>query len=276
MSGQKFGRLTVLSRAEDYISPSGNKLVQWLCKCDCGNEVVVSGSNLKSGRQVSCGCHSIEKAREKLDDLTGRRFGRLEVISFSHIANNRMSYWNCLCDCGNEVCVSSGNLKCGNTKSCGCYRSDLQHARKRVKSERLHYIWSSMKQRCSNENNHKYKDYGERGISVCKEWEYFENFYRWSMNNGYSDDLTIDRINNDKGYSPDNCRWATKTEQARNKRNTRFIEYDGEIKPLPEWAEERRIPSSVIRKRLKIGWSMEEALNIPVLPTGKNKHQEVI
>lgn len=271
MSGQKFSKLTVLSRSEDYVSPSGNKLVQWLCKCDCGNEVIVSGSNLKSGKQISCGCHSIEKAREKLDDLIGRKFGRLEVMSFSHSANNRMSYWNCLCDCGNEVCVSSGNLKSGNTKSCGCYRLDLQRERKTVKSERLYHIWASMKQRCKNPNNHKYNDYGGRGITVCNEWEVFDNFYNWSVDNGYKEGLTIDRIDNDKGYSPDNCRWATQTEQARNKRNTIFLELDGERKPLPEWADEKNIPSSVIRKRLKMGWSVNEALNIKVLATGKNK-----
>lgn len=148
---------------------------------------------------------------------------------------------------------------------------DLQHERKTVKSERLYHIWASMKQRCKNPNNHKYNDYGGRGITVCNEWKVFDNFYNWSVDNGYKEGLTIDRIDNDKGYSPDNCRWATQTEQARNKRNTIFLELDGERKPLPKWADEKNIPSSVIRKRLKMGWSVNEALNIKVLATGKNK-----
>lgn len=130
---------------------------------------------------------------------------------------------------------------------------------------RLYRIWLQMKNRCFNENGERYKDYGARGITVCNEWRNnFQAFYDWSMSNGYSDNLTIDRIDNDKGYSPDNCRWATVKEQNRNSRRCDMISYHGETHCLREWSEVLGISYSALRNRKNYGWSVERMMETPV------------
>lgn len=157
----------------------------------------------------------------KAIDLTGQRFGRLTVLER---AENKGAYvcWKCRCDCGIEKIIAGYCLKSGKTQSCGCLqieRTAEAHTTHGKYHTRLHGIWTDMKARCNNPNRKAYKDYGGRGITVCEEWHNsFETFYEWAMANGYSDDLTIDRIDNDKGYSPDNCRWATMADQNKNKR----------------------------------------------------------
>lgn len=153
-------------------------------------------------------------------DLTGQRFGRLVVVSFSH--KTLGAYWNCCCDCGEHRVVSSNNLRRGNSKSCGCVRREKLVARTTrhgMSQTRLHRIWAAMLQRCHYEKNNNYERYGGRGIAVCSAWRSsFEAFRDWALANGYRDDLTIDRMNNDGNYEPGNCRWATRLEQERNKR----------------------------------------------------------
>ena len=202
------------------------------------------------------------------EDLTGHRFGRLLVLG--RAPSTKRVKWNCQCDCGNKTTVETCSLKSGTTKSCGCLRREM--ARQKAKEHithgfartRLYYIWADMKRRCYAKEREGYKDYGGRGIRVCDEWKNdFTIFKDWAFENGYNDELTIDRIDVNGNYEPSNCRWATWKEQANNKRNKTAIEFDGETHSLKEWSEITGIGASTIQKRLsKRGWSVEDALMI--------------
>lgn len=205
----------------------------------------------------------------KLIDLSGRRFGRLVVISRGNVTQSHNSYWVCKCDCGNQCLIRGDHLKKGLSKSCGCLNKEAASVRQTVhglSGSRLHVIWVSMKQRCDNPQNQAYSRYGEREIAVCDEWKNdFQAFYDWAMTHGYESGLTIDRIDNNKGYSPQNCRWATSSEQARNRRSCHFITFGGETRTMIEWAEKTGLPLNVLYLRIvRYGWPVWRALTEPL------------
>ena len=165
-----------------------------------------------------------------LKDLTGQRLGRLVVIEKAGVSYKKEVIWKCLCECGRQTIIPGYNLRCGNTKSCGCLSAEKAGSRMRSHSlsgTRLHGVWFGMKQRCLNPNNERYHKYGGRGITICDDWVHnFQAFYDWAMENGYDENAprgqcTIDRIDNDKGYSPDNCRWVNMKIQRHNRSDSR-------------------------------------------------------
>lgn len=256
--GKRFGRLTVVERAEDRITPSGNKQRQWICKCDCGNETTVITSRLKNGHTKSCGCFANDIIKRHID-LSGKKFGRLSVIKHLDISERKCKdkAWRCRCDCGKIKDFSTNNLTSGKVLSCGCYNAEKSAERGRNKltthgmtNTRLFHIWSSMLQRCNNPKSQSYEDYGARGITVCQDWlDDFMNFYNWATNNGYTEELTIDRIDVNKGYCPENCRWATYTVQANNKRTTKRIIINGVPKTVREISDEYGILYNTVSTR---------------------------
>lgn len=190
-------------------------------------------------------------------NLIGQRFGRLVVESLIDVSAGARNptLWMCKCDCGNKTVVRGYNLRSGNTNSCGCFQSEIAKKRNTRHGQtrtRLYVAWQHMIGRCTRESDKAYRWYGGRGIAVCSEWlNSFEAFRDWSVANGYADNLTIDRIDVDGNYCPENCRWITIDEQQRNKTNNTFIDYDGTTKTVGEWAREFGcVPAAVYREIL--------------------------
>lgn len=203
------------------------------------------------------------------NSLIGKTFTWLKPITLIKKDNTSQEFYICECKCGNIVTVSRNKLVSGNTKSCGCYqryRAKTDNTVHGLYGTRLHRIYYGIKQRCYNQNNPEYKNYGGRGISMCEEWlSNFMNFYNWALENDYSDELTIDRINNDGNYEPGNCRWATRKQQSFNRSDNRYIECNGKIQTLVEWERETGISRRVIAFRLdKFHWNVNDALFKPV------------
>lgn len=266
LTGKRFGRLTVVSRSEN---KSGKTC--WHCICDCGNEKDILAISLTRGLTKSCGClHNEELSRRNLIDLTGKKFGRLTVLKRDDNQKGKDATWVCKCDCGNLTKVTSGHLKDGHTKSCGCLSKERMSEITKthgMTNTRIYRIYHKMHLRCYSKVNPAYPSYGGRGITICPEWlgeHGLENFAKWSFENGYSDNLSIDRIDNNKGYSPENCRWATAKEQANNTRSTVFLTYKGETKPVSEWSKITGIPQDRLSQRKRSGWTDEECIETPL------------
>ena len=199
----------------------------------------------------------------KCHDLTGKRYGNLTVISKSAPINGR-SNWLCKCDCGNETIVRTSNLESGHTKSCGCYKRMREIEANTVhglSNTRIHRIWDNMKTRCLNKNSPAFRFYGGRGITICKEWkDSFIAFYQWSISSGYSDKLSIDRIDTNGNYCPDNCRWVSMKVQQNNRTNNKILSTGDTSHTLAEWSEISGKNEWQIRYALKHGKAIEEIL----------------
>lgn len=194
-------------------------------------------------------------------DMIGQRFGKLVVVSRAENDKKGQARWLCQCDCGGSTITTRYNLITGQTKSCGCI---LRSPRTTELDRRLSGVHSNMKARCSNPNNPHYKYYGGRGITVCEEWQHVDKFREWAYNNGYKPGLTIDRIDVNGNYEPNNCRWVTMQEQQFNKTDSHLITYKGETKCLAEWENQLGIDHRTILARLNNGWTVEQALFTPI------------
>ena len=215
-------------------------------------------------------------------DIAGQRFGRLVAIAIDKEKSTvGRIFWHCVCDCGGSKSVIVSSLRRGATRSCGCLHYETATANgyrpktHGLSHHRIYKIWTGMIERCENPNNDAYVRYGGRGIDVCSEWrDSFMRFYEWAIGSGYADGLTIDRVDNDKGYSSDNCRWATYREQANNMRTNLLLTHKGNTHTLSEWSEISGVKPSTIRKRVvELGWSIEDAIFINAkerIPLGKS------
>lgn len=268
LTGQKFGRLTVIDEAPPRIRGDGCKVTYWNCECDCGTKKEICGYSLTRGETVSCGCWRKEKAKV---DLIGKKFTNLTVIEEAGRNKDGRVIWLCKCDCGNYHKTLGKYLLEGSTTSCGCRRAKiLADEAEAIKTHgmsntKLYSVWSGMKRRCNNPNDDSYNNYGGRGIKVCEDWNKFENFYEWAINNGYSGELTIDRINVDGDYEPSNCRWADHKTQGNNTRRNHYLTYKGVTKTMSEWADISGISYYTLRGRInQYHWSVEKALETPV------------
>lgn len=189
----------------------------------------------------------------KAIDMTGMQFGYWTVLRKDNPHHgSKNSFWVCQCKCGNIRVITRSTLLSGRSLSCGCKPSGNRKGINRthgMSKTRLYHEWVSMRRRCNNPNDKFAKNYCLKGIRVCEQWNAFDSFRDWALSNGYSDDLTIERIDNSKGYCPENCRWIPLIEQARNKTNTRFIEYEGEIWCLGTLSAHLNFPYKTVNRR---------------------------
>ena len=193
----------------------------------------------------------------------GDKYNKLTAIKFIKKVKNSQQYWLFRCDCGNEKVISASKVKSSHTKSCGCLINEglIKRSRTHGMAHTKEYnSWASMKARCLNKKNPNYKNYGGRGITVCNRWMKFENFYAdmGKRPKGKS----IDRINNDKGYYKENCRWATRKEQNNNTRGNHLLTYKNRTQTVTQWISEIGINHSTFYSRLRYGWLVERALKI--------------
>lgn len=208
-------------------------------------------------------------------DLRGQKFNYLTFEKFDHVVDtgkNRRTYWLCKCDCGKEVVLRADQVKSGNTKSCGCHKHEVDSQKaniilKKVNTKhglsktRLYSIYENIVGRCTNPLEHSYERYGGRGILICNEWlNDVNSFYDWAINNGYKDNLTIDRINNNGNYEPNNCRWANNITQCNNRRSNIKIKYKGKTQSLTMWCRELRLNYRKANHQYHKGISFEQII----------------
>lgn len=257
--GKRYGKLVVTSLNE---SLSKDGVLVWNCLCDCGNTFTARGGNLKCGKAWHCGCSTPPR---NYVDLTGERYGRLMVIGVArHDADG--IYWNCLCDCGGTKVVKGEDLRSGHVRSCGCLLKESRRRNALTRSlenrnlqtdantyRRIRAVFNGMHRRCTNGKPGS-RHYYDRGIRVCDEWTEFEPFLEWSLSHGYEKGLSIDRIDVNGNYCPENCRWVTQKVQQNNKRDNVYLVIDGEKKTLRQWCDHYGINYRMVLARRRRGW----------------------
>lgn len=260
--GKKFGKLTIT--ALDGLKKNGTPI--FAVDCECGNTYLKCGlDRLVSGKTKDCGCS------KRNVNLVGKRYGRLTVIEETKKRSHHHIVWKCMCDCGNFVEISSHDLI--TRKSCGCIREEKRHF---ATCEPIHRIWNTMIERCYWEKHNFYYLYGGRGIRVCDEWrcdngnvKAFSNFYDWSITHGYTNEklpngmakYTIDRIDPDGDYCPENCRWITNAEQQINKRADKTFTYNGETKTIKQWLKLYFVKCNDYYRLLFLGYTNKQILD---------------
>ena len=219
----------------------------------------------------------------KFYDLTGKQFGRWTVISYIPGTKIKPSKWLCRCSCGKEAKVPSDRLRSGRSQSCGCLHYETVSkvlTKHGCTNERLYKLWTSMRNRCGNKNEKCYHNYGGRGIKICEEWNDYSNFRDWAVNNGYDENAdfgkcTIDRIDVNGDYSPNNCRFISLKQQENNRTNNRLLTFNGETKTMAEWAKETGINYGTISTRInRHRWTVEDALTIKPIRGGSHRKSD--
>lgn len=264
IAGRRFGKLVALKQVGESGRKAGRQ--KWLCRCDCGKEKIIVKTSLLQGVTNSCGCLFQEKALENFSKFTKK--GMLTPIKYS-----RSNYGIFRCDCGNELEIRIDGFKSGHSTSCGCYglknsveKLRLSRITHGMSETRLYKIFRGMRYRCEGKNCPCYGRYGGRGIKV--EWQSFEQF-RDDMGASYEEHVkkygrentSINRIDNDGNYNKENCEWSTKKFQARNRRTSRMLNFNGENRTLTEWSEITGLSRGVIESRIdRFGWTTEKAL----------------
>ena len=253
--GKKFGKLTIT--ALDGLKKNGTPI--FAVDCECGNTYLKCGlDRLVGGKTKDCGCS------KRSIDMIGKRFGRLVVVEKTEQRKKRSVVWKCKCDCGGEWFASSQDLNYGVVKSCGCIKKEKRHF---ATCEPIHRVWNTMIERCYNSNKNQFYLYGGRGIKVCDEWlgsnpKGFSNFYDWAIKNGYKEEIlpngrnkwTLDRIDPDKDYCPENCRWITNDDQQQNKRADKLFTYNGETKTIKQWLKQYFVKCQDYYTLLRMGY----------------------
>jgi hypothetical protein len=262
LEGTVFGGYTVLSL--DTSVPLKPK--RYMCRCICGTVNSVIVANLKQGLSKSCGClgRKINSDKRTIDRV-GDTYNRLTVIK--RVENKGQSAaWLCICSCGNKIEASGSKLSSGNVKSCGCLqkenasKANSSHGMTNTKEYRS---WAAMKTRCLNDKRENYEHYGGRGITICESWtNSFENFIE-DLGKSPSNEHTLERDNVNGNYEPDNCRWASQKEQARNRRSSKRVEWNGTVITLAELSELTKVDYNLLQFRISRGWTVEDSVNTP-------------
>lgn len=263
---KRYGKLTVIDKFGRDFYPSS----QVICLCDCGETFTCKITDILNGTYRSCGCDVAFPGFQRSDDISGTKFWHLTPIKPLYRNRDRRIVWQCRCDCGTLCGISGKQLRNNRATSCGCEQRKSCVSRNLVHGlhdTRLHAIWHGIKRRCYEKTHHAYPMYGGRGILMCDDWKNdFMSFYNWALEQGYNDNLSIDRIDNSLGYCPENCRWATRKEQANNRECVSKFTYNGNTHSLSEWCDMFGVRyTGYIKARLQShpDWSIEKLLDLP-------------